>query len=85
MNSRRCAHSITSSARASRVGGTVEAERLRGLQIDDQLELGRLQYRQVGGLRPLEDATGIDTDLAMHVGDAGAVAHQPTGLHKFTH
>ena len=36
-------------------------------------------------LLALEDATGIDTDLAMRVGDAGAVAHQPAGLDKFTH
>ena len=33
----------------------VEAERLGGLEIDDQLELGRLQYRQVGWLLTLEN------------------------------
>lgn len=32
-----------------------QAQRLRRLQIDDQLELGRLLDRQVGGLRPLQD------------------------------
>ena len=52
-------HSITSSARASSVGGTVEAERFGGLEIDDQLELGRLLHRQVGGLLALEDAIDI--------------------------
>ena len=35
-------HSITSSARASSVGGHVEPERLGGLEVDDELELGRL-------------------------------------------
>ena len=40
-------HSITSSARASSVGGTVEAERLGGGQADDEIELGRLLDRQV--------------------------------------
>ena len=57
-------HSITSSARASSVGGTVEAERPGGLEVDDQLEFGRLHNRKVGGLCALEDATGIDADLS---------------------
>ena len=34
----------------------VEAERLGGLEVDDQLELGRLHDRQVGRLLALEDA-----------------------------
>jgi len=33
---------VTASARASSVGGIVTTERLGGLQIDDQLELGGL-------------------------------------------
>ena len=41
-------HSITSSARASSVGGS--AERLGGFQVDHQLELGRLLHRQVSRL-----------------------------------
>ena len=49
MNSRR-SHSITSSARASSVGGTVEAERLGGRQIDDEIELSRLLDRKVARL-----------------------------------
>jgi len=36
------AHSITSSARASRQDG--EAERLGGLEIEHQIELGRLHH-----------------------------------------
>ena len=39
----------------------------RRLQVDDQLELGRLHDRQVGGLRALEDAAGIDADLTKGV------------------
>ena len=66
MNSRR-SHSITSSARASSVGGTSRPSALAVLQIDDELELGRLHDRQVGGLRALEDSTGIDADLAIAV------------------
>ena len=52
-------HSITSSARASTVGGTVEAERLGGLEIDHQLVLGRRLHRQVGRLLALEDAVDV--------------------------
>jgi len=32
-----------------------EAQRLRGLQIDDELELARSQHRQIGRLLALED------------------------------
>ena len=59
-------HSITSSARASSVGGTVEAERLRGLEVDYQLEFGRRLHRQIGGLLALEDA--IDVDAGAPIG-----------------
>ena len=37
----------------------VEAERLGGLEVDDQLVLGRRLHRQVGGLLALEDAIDI--------------------------
>ena len=42
----------------------VEAERLGGLEIDDQLELGRLRDRQVGGFGALENPAGIDAGRA---------------------
>jgi len=35
------------------------AERFRGLEVDDQLVLGRRLHRQVGGLLALEDAIDI--------------------------
>src|SRR5262245_36365635 len=35
-----------------------EAERLRCDHVDDELELGGLDNRQIGGLRTLEDLTG---------------------------
>jgi hypothetical protein len=38
-------------------GRHVEAEQPRRLQVDDELEFGRLQDRQVGGLGALEDLT----------------------------
>ena len=44
-----------------------EAEHLGGLAIDDELELGRLHDRQVGGLRALEDAASVGADLTIGV------------------
>ena len=41
---------------ASSVVRDGEAERLGGLEVDDQLELGRLLHRQVGRLLALENA-----------------------------
>ena len=38
--------------------GHFEAEHPSRLQVDDELEFGRLQDRQVGGLRALEDLAG---------------------------
>ena len=43
----------------------LEAERLGGLEVDDQLELGRLHDRQVGRLLALENAAGVDAGLTI--------------------
>jgi hypothetical protein len=40
-------------------------------------------FRQIGGLRALEDAAGIHADLMKHVRKVGSVTHQPFGFHKF--
>src|SRR5262245_66583998 len=52
------------------------AECLRGVQVDHELELGRLHHRQVAGLFALENAAGIDTSQAICISDARSVAHQ---------
>src|SRR5580700_3945913 len=65
-------------------GRHLDAERARSLQIDDELEFGQLSNWEVGGLRALEDAAGIDADLLKHVHEVGSVAHQPTGFDKVT-
>jgi hypothetical protein len=39
----------------------------RRLQVDGELELGRLQHWQVGGLHAFENLTGIDADLARNI------------------
>ena len=46
-------YSITSSARASSVGGTVEAQRLGGVEIDHQLVFGRCMTGRSDGFSPL--------------------------------
>src|SRR6516164_8307633 len=54
----------------------VEAERLRGLQVDDQLELSRLLDRHIGRPFSLEDATDIYACQTISVGNVVAIAHQ---------
>jgi len=42
-----------------------EAERLGGLEVDDQLERGRLQDRKIGGLCAIKDLAGVGTRVAI--------------------
>src|SRR5262249_9040472 len=46
------------------------------LDIDDQLELARLQDRQVGGLFAVQNAARIISDLAYRVRKTRAIAYQ---------
>src|SRR6266481_6884568 len=62
----------------------LNAECPRRLHVDDELELAGLQNRQVGGLRALEDSTGVDADLMPRVQIIGPITHQPSDLGKFT-
>src|SRR4051794_39920768 len=55
-----------------------EIERLRGLEVDRQLELGRRLHRQVGGLRAGEDARHVGCRLAELVVLIETVAAQGT-------
>ena len=59
-----------------------EAERLGGLQVDNQLKFGWLLNRQVGRLCALEDFSSIDTELAIYIDEAGSKADQPAGRGK---
>src|SRR5262249_18325868 len=56
-----------------------EAERLRGLEVDDELDFRGLLNRQIGGLFAFEDAAGVDADLAKQLRNIGSIAHQTTG------
>ena len=51
-----------------------------GREIDDEFELGRLHDREIGGFRALQDAADIDAGLAVRVGHARSIAHQPAGF-----
>ena len=55
-----------------------EAERLCGLEIDDQLDFRGLLDRQVGCLLPLENPAGVDADLTVCVRATASVANQAT-------
>src|SRR6516225_9292258 len=58
----------------------VEAERLSGLEIDDQLRSGRSLDRQFAYLGALEDSTDVSCRVLVKVGQIGAVGHQPADL-----
>src|SRR3954451_8589905 len=57
-----------------------QPKRVRGLQIDYQLELGRLLDRQIGRLGPAQDLVDVVAGSPQPVRRAWAVGHQPTGL-----
>jgi hypothetical protein len=59
-----------------------EAQCLRGLEIDDQLELRGLRYGQVGWLLALEDASDITAHQMVGLGQIGAVANEAAGRSK---
>ena len=52
-----------------------EAERLGGLQIKDELELGSLNDRQVRRLFSIKNAAGINANLSSLISSAYSVAH----------
>src|SRR5712691_1381830 len=59
-----------------------EAERLGGLEVDDQLELGGLLDGEVPRLGAFQDAVHIVRSTAKHLRKARPIGHQPARLHK---
>src|SRR5258708_9353940 len=53
-----------------------EHERLGRNQVDDKIEFGWLQYRQIGRLLTLENPAGEDAYLAVRIRPSGAIANQ---------
>src|SRR5262249_3140421 len=61
-------------------GRNLEAERAGRVEIDDKLNLRELQNRQVRRLCALEDARGVEADLAKGIQDIRSVTDQPPGF-----
>src|SRR5215813_11840170 len=59
-----------------------EAECPGGVEVDHELELGRLHDREVGGLLALENPAGVHTGLAIFHGYDCSVAYQPANFGK---
>jgi hypothetical protein len=60
----------------------LKAQRLRGLEVDHELELCWQHNRQITRLLAFEDASGINAGLTVCIGNAGRVAHQAAGLNE---
>src|SRR5215469_695171 len=59
-----------------------EAERLGGLEVDDELELCRLLDWQIGRLRTLQDLVHIGCGTPVHVTPVRPVRHEPARFYK---
>src|SRR6516162_8545851 len=64
-------------------GWNIKAEHFCGLEIDHQLELGRLQHRQVGRFLAFENAANVDSNLSIGISQTGAIADKPSSRRKF--
>jgi hypothetical protein len=53
-----------------------EAERLRRLEIDHQLEFGGLKDRKIGKFRTFENSAGVNAGLPDAIRRAGSITHQ---------
>src|SRR4051812_12070827 len=56
-----------------------ETERLRGLEVDDELETRRLQDRELGRFYTTENLADVNSAMAVLLSNAGAVTHQAAG------
>src|SRR5262249_3842491 len=56
-----------------------EAERLRGLEVDDQLDFRGLLHRQVARVVAGQDPFDVDAGRTVRIREAAAVAHQAAG------
>ena len=76
------AYSITSSARASSVGGTARPSALAVLRLIDQLILGRRLHRKVGGLLAFKDAVNIVSGAPELIDQIRSVGDETTGSNE---
>ena len=61
-----------------------EAERSGGLEIDEQLDLGRLLDRQIRRLGARKNPAGLDPALMAPIAGAAPGAHQAARRREFT-
>src|SRR5262249_13218589 len=61
-----------------------QPERLRGLEVDDQLELRGLLDWEVRRLGALQDSTGKRPKASVSVGEAGPVGHETATCRMFS-
>src|ERR1700734_1494080 len=61
-----------------------EAERVGGLEVDDQLDFYGLLDRQIGWFLAFENAPGINANLAEPIAEAAAKAHHAAGEGELT-
>jgi hypothetical protein len=66
-------HLVGASKQRGRNG---ETERLRGLEVEDKFEFGRLHNRKVRRFLTLKDAASVEPDLSVRVGETCSVAGQ---------
>src|SRR5262249_58465687 len=59
-----------------------DAEHTRGVEVDREFEIGRLQDRQFRRLGAFEDAPDIERNSAIGIGQVGSIAHQATSFDK---
>jgi hypothetical protein len=62
----------------------VEAERLCGLEVDDEFDFGSLPDWQIGWPLAFENAPGIVTNLAGRIVEAATIARQAAGQGELT-
>src|SRR5215472_8970725 len=60
-------------------GRNGQAERFGRFEIDNQLELGRLLDRQIGGLLAFQNPSGVNAELTKNNSQARSIADQAAG------
>src|SRR6266446_391851 len=61
-----------------------ETKHLCGFEVDHKLEFGGLHDWKIGRLFALENAAGVDANLAKGIGKTGSIAHQSAGRGEVT-
>src|SRR5262249_5157660 len=61
-----------------------QPERARGLEIDDEIEPGRLLYREVARIRRAENLADIGARATIHRGSARPVGEEAASVHELT-